>query len=436
MLAKHWKIPKKIIKISKIKNLDGYINKRAFAEIEINNDELLPKWSNKKLKIVINGYSPKKNNGQEATIKIDGQRFSFVSISQNVNINHFDKMVQDLVLERYIPYTRPLFTRIPFNYTKIPVPIRTRLHTLFQESRRGMNFPSWPIEKSVELIRYLFIASIKLKLGKRIPYISFWPENKELAYTLTHDCDSASSFRSVDKIREIEKKYGFVSSWNIVPNKYRIDHGKLKKLRKEGCEIGLHGYDHSGKIAYQKESIIKNKLSYGLNKLSRYNVSGFRSELLLRNSRFLNMLSKNFTYDSSIPDTDIKSALSLRNGCCTVFPFFVNNMVELPLTMPQDWRLIRMGLKKPEMLELWKKKIDYIKDVNGLVNINMHPDDFISGNEEYLGVYDAILRYASKIKNKWHALPLNIAEWWIKRSKAEIKGKKLRVLEHGNISYF
>jgi len=336
------------------------------------------------------------------------QPLSFEGL-ENQKINH-------LLNENYFKKKQPLYSKLPFSYTLVPAKIRTALFNLLLRFKKDPGFPSWPIEKTIEELR----SKAAKSLGP-LQHIGFWPEGKNSCICLTHDCDSISGMNNIEKFRKIEEKFGFKSAWNIVPNKYEIDFEKLKNLENSGCEIGIHGYDHSGETAYLETGQIDNRILKAKQRFKEFQIEGFRSELLNRNSNFLDTLSKHFKYDSSVPDTDIYSPMAYRNGCCSVFPYFIGDMVEIPLTMPQDWRLIRMGLSPNEILDIWKKKLEFIQKVGGVAVINIHPDDFISGNEKYLKLYEELLQHISLIPNKWMALPFEIAVWWNERDNSELK---------------
>ena len=419
-MINNWKIPEAILKkadITKIEGINLEITKEKVSDnLKFANLIIAEKnpFGIKKLKIPVN---EKLLNKKEPN-----------------SIENHNAIIKDLIKENYYTKKRPLFTKLPFDYTKIPVNLRLLLNRLLLKQKKDPGFPEWSIERSVELIRYFFIKTIKNKIGN-VPYISFWPKG-EFAFSVSHDCDSASSFDKIEDFRSIENKYDIKSSWNIVPNKYKINFKKIKKLKKQGCEIGLHGFNHSGKLPYLNKKKINKQIKIGINKLKDYNIKGFRSPLLLRNNTFLNILSNYFKYDSSIPDTDVNHPLNYRNGCCTIFPFFVGDMVELPLTIPQDVRLMRFRLTKQQIFSKWKEKIEFIKKNKGLAMLNIHPDNFASGNDFGLSCYEMLLKYISKINDKWTALPYEIAEWWKERDSSYIINKRIIGSKRAKINLF
>ncbi len=435
MISNHWNIEKGLEKKARIKNAKGFVTYNGLANIKTNNKYLLPKWCESEIQIMANGFS-KQHNNPDCILETKDGVYSFLSIHKDsIVINNFDKIVDFLIYEHYYKQKQPLHSKLPFDYTKMPVKIRNLLFHALTSIQKDPGWPSWPIEKSVELIRYLYIKSIALKLKKNIPYVSFWPHNKKFAISITHDCDTASSFKNIEKIRDIERKYEIKSSWNILSNKYAIDKKLLKKLMKEGCEIGLHGYNHDNKTPFLKRKFMVKRFSSASEIIKEFQIKGFRSESLLRNHKFLNFLTNYFEYDSSTCDTDIMSPVAKRNGTCTIFPFFIRNMVEIPITLPQDYRLMRLKKTRQQMLEIWKNKIDFIRHANGAAILLTHPDSHIFGDDRYLDIYENVIKHLASFEDGWTATANELSVWWKERSKTIIKNGKILNSKRAAISY-
>ena len=67
-----------------------------------------------------------------------------------------------------------------------------------------------------------------------------------------------------------------------------------------------------------------------------------------------------FDYDSSYPDTDPFEPAA--GGCCTWLPFFNGDLVELPITLPQDHTLFVI-LRRDS--RLWLEKADVLRRAAG-----------------------------------------------------------------------
>jgi hypothetical protein len=104
-----------------------------------------------------------------------------------------------------------------------------------------------------------------------------------------------------------------------------------------------------------------------------------------------------------------------RGGCCTVLPYFIGNIVELPLTTVQDYSLF--NILNDYSIELWKKQIDAILESHGLITVLSHPDYLIE--PEARRVYRELLSHVRAIcddRNVWHALPSDVERWWRQRA--------------------
>ena len=80
------------------------------------------------------------------------------------------------------------------------------------------------------------------------------------------------------------------------------------------------------------------------------------------------------SYDMSVPN--VSHLDPQQGGCCTVFPFFVGNIVELPVTMTQDYSLFH--ILGQYSTDLWIEQSKRIRQKNGLISVIVHPDYLIS----------------------------------------------------------
>src|SRR5260370_17199032 len=88
-----------------------------------------------------------------------------------------------------------------------------------------------------------------------------------------------------------------------------------------------------------------------------------------------------------------------RGGCCTVMPYFIGNMLELPVTTTQDYTLFHV--LNELSIDLWKTQIDLILKKNGLLNFIVHPD-YIFELVKY-SIFEAFL---ACFRPSTHKLPL------------------------------
>jgi peptidoglycan/xylan/chitin deacetylase (PgdA/CDA1 family) len=296
-------------------------------------------------------------------------------------------------------------------YTVKPlVPRRLQLAMRRSYARRQVKarFPAWPREPVLLDLRDRGLRHEMRTTGRtRLPMVGYWPHGRRFAAVLTHDVEGPAGIANIPRVLELERRYGFVSSWNFCAEWYPIPDGLFAELAGAGCEIGLHGIAHDGHLFRDRASFEAN-----LPKIHRYlrewDVSGFRSPSTHRNADWMGELG--CLYDTSFPDSDPFEPQP--GGCCSIFPFFLGEVVELPITLVQDHTLFEI-LREPSAGR-WIEKSDWIVENQGLINLLVHPDYLVT--DERLGVYEEFLSYLAGLRGGWSALPRDVARWWRERS--------------------
>lgn len=264
-------------------------------------------------------------------------------------------------------------------------------------------FPAWPIEtKVVDLVQGALQSAV-INATSDLFGIAPWPSGYSFAFCITHDVEWDAGLRRAPALLEAEQRVGMVSSWNLVPERYPIDWSIVDVLKSAGAEIGIHGLKHDGQL-FRSRAVFTERLAKIEAYAKEWGAVGFRSPSCLRNVDW--MQSMQFEYDLSFPDTDPYEPQP--GGCCSVWPYFLGSMVELPLTMPQDHTLYE--ILGHDDLSLWRSKADWIESVGGLVLINVHPD-YITTDRK-LRQYEEFLVHMKGRLGGWHALPRDIARWW------------------------
>jgi len=283
-------------------------------------------------------------------------------------------------------------------------------------------FPGWPIEPLlVEHQHALLRRSLLERSSTRLPLVSFWPDARRFAVTITHDVESAAGIDRIEAVLEVERQHAVSSCWNFVAEQYPIPPGTFELVRNHGGEIGLHGVKHDGQLFRDRKSF-DNYLPALRHYLSEWQAVGFRSPATHRNADWIGELG--CLYDSSFPDTDPFEPQP--GGCCSIFPYFLDTLVELPITMVQDHTLWEI-LGQPN-IDLWRQKGDWVIANHGLINLIVHPDYVRS--PERLALYAQLLGYLRERLDEqrgWHALPREVASWWKARAQ-------MRVVEEGGVS--
>jgi len=245
-----------------------------------------------------------------------------------------------------------------------------------------------------------------------------WPEGKKFAFVLTHDVEGASGVAKCRQLMEVEKKYGFRSSFNFIPEgDYRVTQEVRDGLAREGFEVGVHDLRHDGKLYRSREGFAKQAA-----RINRYvkewGAAGFRSGFMLHNLEWLHDLD--IGYDASTFDTDPFEPQP--DGTGTIFPFWKEGpngrgYVELPYTLPQDSTLfLQMGERKPA---IWRQKADWVAENGGMVLLNVHPDYLAFPGEAPnsltypVSIYEEFLQYIREqyASTVWHVLPRQAASF-------------------------
>ncbi len=290
----------------------------------------------------------------------------------------------------------------------IPRGVQLAMRRRYAKRQARVEFPRWPVESVLVDKQHDELRRLIAERGDgRVPFVNFWPRRHRFAWTLTHDVEGTLGVERIAAVREVERRHGVVSSWNFCAEEYPIPDGLLDWLKEEGCEVGLHAIDHSGKLFLTRE-----RFEQDLPKIHAYlrdwDIEGFRSPALHRNAEWMPELGA--AYDTSYPDSDPFEPQA--GGCCWPFPFFNGEMVELPVTLLQDhthWEILRK-----ESIEHWPPKIDWLEAVGGLVTPIVHPDYVLS--DERLALYEQLIVHLRSRTSGWHALPREVAAWWRARA--------------------
>ena len=218
--------------------------------------------------------------------------------------------------------------------------------------------------------------------------------------------------RNIERIAKMEEELGFRSSWNIVPHKYRIDRGLLCELQSRGFEIGVHGYNHDGKL-FTSRAVFDSRAPAINAALAAFGAVGFRAPMVHRNLEWLQSLE--IEYDASCFDADPYQAMP--GGVGGVWPFMAGRFVELPYTLPQDHTLF-VALNERDG-RIWADKLDFVAKLGGMALLITHPDYLDSDDRR--DAYRRLLERARGIDGMWHALPRQVAAWWRERDRSKLR---------------
>jgi hypothetical protein len=303
---------------------------------------------------------------------------------------------------------RGYYTARPFLPRRLQIALR-RLLARVQARRR---FPRWPLETSLhDLYDVLFDYLAELADGP-VPAISPWPRGYSWAFVLTHDVETGCGYRELGALRALERSLGYRSAWNFVPKRYDVEDEVVSALLDEGFEVGVHGLYHDGRDLESRATLTARLPEIERHK-KRWGAVGFRSPATHRDWELMPLLP--FTYDSSSPDSDPFEPRS--GGCCSLLPFQIDRLVELPITLAQDHTLFEI-LRRVDA-SLWLEKSAEIRRRGGLALVITHPDYMAA--PERLAAYRSLLATYAEDETAWRALPRDVADWWNRRAASRLE---------------
>jgi peptidoglycan/xylan/chitin deacetylase (PgdA/CDA1 family) len=290
----------------------------------------------------------------------------------------------------------------------IPRGAQLAMRRLYARRQARRSFPAWPIETlRADQMKERFRAELLERGADRVPFVNFWPDRCRSALILTHDVEGPAGVENIPRVLEVERRYGMRSSWNFVAEDYPIPSEATAAVLEAGGEIGLHGLHHDGLLFSSRESFLA-QLPRIHEVMREWGAVGFRSPATHRERAWMPELG--CLYDSSFPDTDPFEPQP--DGCCSIWPFFIDDLVELPITMPQDHTL--WEILQERSIERWVRKSEWLSACHGLINVLVHPDYVL--DDEGLGLYEQLLEHLAGLPGQWHALPRDVAAWWRARA--------------------
>ena len=248
---------------------------------------------------------------------------------------------------------------------------------------------------------------------------SGWPNQKKFALLLCHDVDTEKGHDRCTRLMEMEKRQGFRSPFNFVPEDYDVSPALRRQLVESGFEVGVHGLRHDGKL-FSSRRLFDLRAPKIDNYLREWEAVGFYSPAMYRNEEWIAELD--IEYACSTFDTDPFEPQ--QNNVWSIFPLWIWNeakargYVELPYTLPQDHCLF--AILKEQDTRIWLDKLDWVTQMGGMVRLNAHPDymNFDGtghSNEEYpANFYGSFLDHINKnyAGQYWHVLPRELARFW------------------------
>ena len=350
------------------------------------------------------------------SIRLEGSSvllpFNFTDVVENLRREryaaHFrdnDRLVNTLVRKLYY-LLRPL----------LAVSVRKPLQRMHLRKWQQIAFPEWPVDTTVDRLHRRVMADVIEATGLgEVPFIWFWPDGFSSCAIITHDVESSYGRDFTGALMDVDAAFGFRSSFQVVPeDRYSVPKSYLEQIVTRGFEVNVHDLKHDGRLYADHPEFLRRAAR--INEYGRqFGASGFRSGILYRNADWYDALD--FLYDMSLPN--VAHLDPQRGGCCTVMPYHIGKIVELPVTCTQDYTLFHM--LNDFSINLWKQQIALIREQHGLITILTHPDYLRETKPQK--TYKSLLQHLAEIRdtdNMWTPLPLEVAQWWEQRSQMKL----------------
>lgn len=298
----------------------------------------------------------------------------------------------------------------------MPVDVRKHLQRLSLRGWDQIPFPQWPVDRTVDrLYEWLLALAIEAQGRIEVPFVWFWPEGYSSCASITHDVETRAGRDFCAQLMDLNDSYGIKTSFQVVPEKrYEVPPAFLDLIRKRGFEVNIHDLNHDGHLFGTHEQFLER-----VSQINRYGkefgARGFRSAALYRRLEWMNDLD--FDYDMSVPN--VAHLDPQRGGCCTVMPYFMGDLVEIPLTATQDYSLFHILCEYST--RLWEEQVATITQAHGMATFIIHPDYVIEHRARQ--TYEKLLRYLADLRtnhNLWIARPGEISDWWRARAQMQL----------------
>jgi hypothetical protein len=335
-------------------------------------------------------------------------------------------VIETLRKERYVKHSSPGRKRLTqhalvrdayYSVRRLlPVWFRRHLQKTYFGDWQNLSFPHWPVDFTVDDLHETFLRLTMNAQGcGKVPFIWFWPDRTSGCLVLTHDVETAAGRDFSSSLMDIDLSHGFKSSFQIVPEKrYEIPDSYVNEIRSRGFELNIHDLNHDGRLFEEKDEFLRRAKKINAY-AKKYEARGFRAGAMYRNQDWYDAFE--FSYDMSVPN--VAHLEPQRGGCCTVMPYFIGNVLELPLTATQDYSVFQ--ILNSYSIDLWKEQIDLIRRRNGLISFITHPDYLIERRAR--AVYESLLDHLRENCDRhriWEALPGDVERWWRARSQMKL----------------
>ncbi|SRR5216683_2110594 len=305
------------------------------------------------------------------------------------------------------------------------LPVRKQVQKFNARNWKKLQFPRWPVDTTVEdICERLLLLSIEAKGAERVPFVWFWPDGANGCLMMTHDVETEVGRDYCADLMDVDDSFGIKASFQIVPeDRYAVSPNLLESMRNRGFDVAVQDLNHDGRLFDNKEEFMRRARI--INRYGReYGAKGFRAAVLYRKPEWYDVFE--FAFDMSVPN--VAHLDPQHGGCCTVMPYFIGDVLELPATTIQDYTLFH--LLNQRSIGTWKAQVELILEKHGLASFIVHPDYILEADTNL--VYQGLLGYLRELsaeKRIWVALPTEVDRWWRARSKMSVvkRGNSWRI---------
>lgn len=328
-----------------------------------------------------------------------------------------EELINHLRHERYAPNETTvgaLMIREAYYLIRplLTVSSRRHLQRFFLRKWTAHKFPRWPVDRTVDLLREALLQQAMMVKGvDRVPFIWFWPDGHSSCALMTHDVETEAGLRFCGSLMDLDDEAEIKSSFQFIPEqRYSVSPATLQEVRDRGFEINIHDLNHDGHLFRDHKTFLRRAQlinDYG----AKFQALGFRAGALYRNQEWFDALR--FSYEMSVPN--VAHLDPQHGGCCTLFPYFIGKILELPVTTIQDYSLFHvLSTYSPD---LWHQQMSEIVNHHGLISVIAHPDYL--AEERALQSYKSLLAYLNDLRENhdvWITKPAAVNDWWRLRS--------------------
>jgi len=298
----------------------------------------------------------------------------------------------------------------------LPVAARKHLQKLRLRNWDKRPFPRWPVDFSVDhLHEQLLLLSMRATGAARVPFIWFWPEGKSACAMMSHDVETKIGRDFCTTLMDLDDSRGIKGSFTVIPEeRYEVPQSYIDSIHARGHEVAVHDLNHDGHLYDHREQFLHRVAK--INEYGRkFGARGFRAGVLYRNQDWFDQFQ--FDYEESVPN--VAHLDPQRGGCCTVMPFFIGDLLEIPVTDIQDYSLF--NILNDYSIDIWKRQTALILAHHGLMSFIVHPDYIIEPRAR--ATFEALLDHLAHLRdteNVWTALPREINQWWRQRAALQL----------------